>query len=362
MGLLLRERSGDTASHVNSRRRTNALVITLILFAVFCAAHMQFTRPTWDMEWPGWSEDIDYLWFDAWRIRHGENPYARILSGDMRNNAKYPTYFPLFYYFAAPTQVVLPWFTDWLYLWRVVFFVFYIAIGLLISGALWRRGWPLLAAMAFLFWLFNRWTLHVLHIAHIDFVPLFFLVASLLLLKSRMWMSLLLLSVSLAFKHVAIILVPLYLIWVWQERRDVRRAVIAALVIASVPLLVAVPFLVWDFEAFVRSILFSATRVPDGHFAVESVDQVLWIEGPLGRVMMAYLLILLYAAHARRPIPMIAGSVIALMVFLDFNSVLFRQYMCWVAPLVPLLLLELQREDPAGPYMPPQVPPIVTST
>ena len=42
------------------------------------------------------NEDVYYIYLEGKRIIDGENPYERILEGDMRINKKYPTYFPLF--------------------------------------------------------------------------------------------------------------------------------------------------------------------------------------------------------------------------------------------------------------------------
>ena len=41
-------------------------------------------------------QDVYYAWVEGARILENENPYARILDGDMLNNDKYATYFPAF--------------------------------------------------------------------------------------------------------------------------------------------------------------------------------------------------------------------------------------------------------------------------
>jgi hypothetical protein len=42
------------------------------------------------------------------------------------------------------------------------------------------------------------------------------------------------------------------------------------------------------------------------------------------------------------------GSALLIMVvFVDFNSVLFRQYMAWIVPLIPLALCDTLRNNPS---------------
>lgn len=79
-------------------------------------------------------EDIYYIWLEGKRILTGENPYARILAGNMRENQKYATYFSLFYYFSALTQLRrFREYESWISLWRAIFLIFNLRIANLLS-------------------------------------------------------------------------------------------------------------------------------------------------------------------------------------------------------------------------------------
>lgn len=300
----------------------------------------------------GEPEDVYYLWIEGRRILAGENPYARVLSGDMRENRKYATYFPLFYLLSSATQGCgLQDYAQWLSFWRWVFMLFNLGVGLLLFRHFYRHGLVALAVFAFLFWTFNRWTLHVAEIAHIDFIPIFFLVASILAFPNSRQGSLVLLSLSLATKQIAVILVPLYLIWVWQSpgKRPVRNLVLAVLVIMSVPTVLSLPFVVWNAKGFFKSMLFSLTRFPMDHFSAPSLDAHLGLVGIPAKGPLLLLLGLVYLGALRRTIGMYTSMLAAMCVFIDFHSVLFRQYMCWVVPFIPLCVWDRYRQDAARP-------------
>lgn len=120
-------------------------------------------------------EDIYYIWLEGKRLLSGENPYARVLLGDMRENHKYATYFPLFYYLSSFIQ----WlgfhdFSDWLEVWQPIFLLFNLGITALLFLYFYNRNLTLLGIFSSLFWLMNRWTIHITEIAHIEFIPVFF--------------------------------------------------------------------------------------------------------------------------------------------------------------------------------------------
>lgn len=300
----------------------------------------------------GEPEDAYYLWIEGRRILAGENPYERVLSGNMRENRKYATYFPLFYLLSSLTQRCgLKDYSDWVTFWRFVFMCFNLGIGVLLFRLFYRRGLIALAAFSFLFWIFNRWTLHVVEIAHIDFIPIFFLVSSILTFRRSRYASLLLLSLSLATKHIAVVLVPLYLIWIWHasSKQRARDLLLGILAIISVPVLLSLPFVAWNAEGFFKSILFSVTRLPMTHFGAASLDAHLGLVGIPAKLPMLLLMALIYLCALRRKIGAYTSTLAIMCVFIGFHSVLFRQYMCWVAALVPLCIYDRYEEDVAAP-------------
>jgi hypothetical protein len=94
-------------------------------------------------------EDIFYIWLEGKRVLLGENPYARILAGDLRTNDKYATYFPLAYLFSTSIQTLgLTEFHHWIAIWRPLSYAFHLGIVAIILRAFQHRGAPILGMVA----------------------------------------------------------------------------------------------------------------------------------------------------------------------------------------------------------------------
>ncbi len=299
-------------------------------------------------------EDIYYTFIEGKRILAGENPYARVLTGDMRDNDKYATYFPLFYLLSALTQLLgFQEYSAWISLWRPIFLMFYIGIAGLIFYKLYKNRLLIIGLFAALFWLFNRWTLHVNKIAHLEFISIFFLLLSLIIFPKNKYISLILFSLSLAFKQIAIFLLPLYLIWVWQSSKgnQLKDTLIALLLILSIPVITSLPFISWNAEGFFKSILFSATRNPSVHFAsvhfeAMSLDGLIGLKIPefvgiKAKLPMLFMMSLVFLSAIKRQIGIYTSVLLIMSVFVDFNSVLFNQYLCWIVPFIPLVICDM---------------------
>ncbi|NEQ78650.1 MAG: hypothetical protein F6K23_40090, partial [Okeania sp. SIO2C9] len=305
-----------------------------------------FSTQIWDYNTE--KEDIYYIWLEGKRILLGENPYARVLSGDMRDNDKYATYFPLFYLLSALTQLLgFKEYSTWVYLWRHIFQVFNLGISHLIFYQFYKNKTLILGLFASLFWYLNRWTIHVNQIAHIDFVSIFFLVLSLTIIHQNKQLSLLLFGLSLSLKQIAIFLLPLYLIWTWQEseKNKLERTFKSLLLILIIPMITSLPFIIWNAEGFFKSIIFSATRSPAGHLGVPSIDELIGLVIPefvgiKAKLPMLLIMSLVFISAIKRQIGMYTSTLLTMAVFVDFNSVLFRQYLCWVVPFIPLAICD----------------------
>jgi len=289
--------------------------------------------------------DIYHIWLDGSRLAAGENPYARIRTGNMRENRKYPTYLPLFYVLVAGTYALgVTEYPDWLRLWRVVVLASQVGIAVLLFVACRRAGHPVLGVFAALFWGLNRWTLYVGKVAQVDFLPILCLLGSLLLFETRRRASLLLFGLSLALKQIGVLVAPLYFVWTWRGASDpstrLRESAAAAGWIALVPGLLSLLFVVWDAEAFMRSILFSATRDPDSHVRALSFDAQLGLTGLAARLPMLLLLALVLVAAARGEIGRYLAVLLVFVTFVDFNAVFFLQYVTWIAPFIVLAAIE----------------------
>jgi len=289
----------------------------------------------WSLETVG--SDTYHSWVEGRRILRGQNPYERILHGDMEENQKYSTYFPLFYELSALVQKAgIKQYYPWISFWRYFFMLGNIATGLALCVMIFtRRTWGL-ALLALPFWYFNRWTLSASATVALDFIPIFLMVLSLGLFDKYRRTSLLLFSFSLAIKQIAIFLAPLYLVWEYQQSRSIRQTILAGLWIISIPLLASIPFLFWNAEGFVRSISFSATRSALNHFGAESLDRILNMNGLLARVPFLCMLGTAYFSAWQRAVGRYGAAMLVMGIFIAFNSVLFTHYPAWLMPLLPL--------------------------
>jgi hypothetical protein len=317
-------------------RKSMGWVLLWVILAAAIVVHVD----RWQFDTLKSTKDIYYLWQDSQQLLRGENPYARILLGNMDENNKYPTYFPVFYLLSYLTQVLgLKDYSSWIYFWRHIFLIFNLAIGTLLFYVFARRQLWVLASFSACFWLFNRWTIYVTRVAQIDFIPIFLLILSLLLFHRYKWVALLLFSLSLGVKQIGIFMAPLYLIWVWQSApRKPKTLLLAVAVIASIPLLTSLPFIIWNAESWIRSMLFSATREADSHFNAPSLFEE---TAGLRLLPTLVLMILIYISAFKRQIKLYTGALLILSVFINFNAILFTQYFCWAAPFIPLSISEL---------------------
>ena len=288
------------------------------------------------------NDDIYFTYVEGDRLLNGENPYARVLEGDMRENEKYATYLPLFYYLSAGVQLLgLVEYPQWVAFWRLVFLLACSWIAICIFLRAWATRLKALAVAASLFWLFNRWTLHVSISTDLDFLPLALLLTAWALLGKRPRAALVVLGASIAIKHYSAFLAPLFLMHLWRNPAESKTRIWKdLLLLGSVPLIASLPFLCLDAEAFVKSILFSLSRNPMATGDVHSLDALLGWSGWAARLPMIGLLLLIYAAVWRGRLGAYASSLLVMATVTFFNSVFFTSYMVWVMPFVPLACLE----------------------
>lgn len=330
------------------KNRNALFVVCLVLIALIGVVVNVKILHLWDYKTEG--EDIYYTWIEGKRIIAGENPYARVLSGNMRQNQKYATYFPAFYLLSSFTQLVgFREYSAWISLWKPIFLIFNIGIAGLIFYQLTKRRLLPIGLFAALFWLLNRWTLHVTKIAQLDFIPIFFLILSLAILHRHKYSSFLIFGLSLAFKQIAIFVLPLYLIWAWQsaELNKLKNTLIALGLILFIPALTSLPFIFWSAEGFFKSILFSATRNPSSEWAALSLDalireQITDFVGIKAKLPMLLLMSLVFLSAMQRQIGVYTSVLLIMSVFVDYNSVLFRQYFCWIVPFIPLVVCDIR--------------------
>jgi hypothetical protein len=288
--------------------------------------------------------DIYQVYLRGRDLLRGVNPYGKLSRTELGVQTRPSTYLPAIYYISWATQRI--GFSEpglWLDVEQGIILSFNLALAyLLFHLGYYGHGSSALGIFASIFWLFNRWTLFVTLDFQFDFLPLFMLVVSLSLLRRNHHASYLLLGLSLALKHIGIFLVPLYLIWEWQPRDKAHFGllVMAAIEIAAIPFAASLPFIIADPVGFLNSIGYSVARSPVTHMGALSLDALLGWAGIAAKIPMLSLMALVYWIAWRGWLSRFASALLALLVFLDFNSVLFNQYVVWIVPLLLLTVIE----------------------
>jgi hypothetical protein len=313
--------------------------------AIIMKARRPLSATAWryimDMDREG--EDIYYSWQAGATVLRGDNPYTCILQQVCPD--KPPIYLPLFYQLSALSQKAgLKDYVPWIHFWKVIFILAAAGIAAVVWSRIQRRDQTLLATAAALFILFNRWTLYVLHVGQTDLLALLFLVVAVVLFSRRPKTALILLGISLAIKQVAIFLIPLFLIAAWYSaagpaKQRLKRVGLAAVFVAFVPLLSALPFIIDNAPALAAGLSISAKRTVSD-FGVAPLGWILTLSGRENTYLTLGLLLVLYAAALKTRMSLVTGSLLTFFLYVAFYSVNFHQYFVWLVPFVPLAASE----------------------
>jgi len=288
-------------------------------------------------------KDISFYLFRGGQIASGINPYDCVTDPD-EECFGYPTHLPGMYLITAGFVVAgVDDLNEWATAWRPLSFATWLAVGLVLFIYSYVRKQPALAVAALGFWLFNRWSLYVLKVAHTDFLGVLLMVLSIVSVGRWPMTAAVLLGTSLAVKQVGVLLVPLFLIAAWRVH-SFRLPKIFLLIglILLMPVATSIPFLVANPEAAIQGWLTAATRPAQTLYeGVPSFDQWLDITGPSKSMVMLALVLCAYVAAWRKSVGMVGGALLIMAIVIGFTHVLFHQYVVWFIPLIPLAIADM---------------------
>ncbi len=285
-----------------------AVVLSLALQAVFALTPIRKMR----------KQDCFWMLFEVDRLMEGQNPYTRILH-DTMERGHYPTHLPLMYLAAALPRLLFKVvrFAPWLYILRFVNLLATLAMAHLLLRLGTRTAGPAWGVGAAVVWLANFFTFYVQKVAQVDLIVVWVVALSVISRERRRSLSWFLLGVSLAIKHFAVFLVPLYL----AEEKSLRDAVKGVLWCAAVPLAVSIPFLFWDAPGLIASVGYSGTRGGNNWFTYFLAN-----EGFLGRFELLKALGLVYLFAWRGRWPLAGAATLLYAFFYLLNPVIYQQY------------------------------------
>jgi len=290
------------------------------------------------------SQDIHSHWQASKDILNGKNPYIPILNSDMEKNNKYPTYLAGFYYLIAPTVKNYKNFNDWIEMWKIVSVIFYGLVGFLIFYNSHKNSKTFPGLLLAGIWFFNRWSIYLAITLSMDTIPIFLLLLSLTIINTYPKKSLVIFGTQLALKHLTIFLLPLFIIKT-AKKGTVEN--IKNLLLIIVPMLiVSIVFLIKSPSAYLKSVLFTGTRLAETHFTVTSltVGEIFKVEGLNERLPILFFVSIVYYLLATKRISFIVSVILIMLISITFNPIFFLQYQAWFIGVLLFWIGESTRE------------------
>ena len=309
------------------------LILTIALVIATLAVHL-----LWGLKGADRlnNQDIYYIWEEGKKLSSGINPYARIIGQSIRENDKYPAYLPLSYYAVAMIdRLGIKRFDHFIYGWRLINIFFHLLTGLLIFNVYKHQHKILSGFIACSIFLLGRWSAYIINVQHLEFAAILPILIAGQQLNRRHRLSALMFGLSLSIKHVGIILLPNYLLELKacssskNNTSGKKRIITYTAVAMIVPLIISIPFLLNQPSGFLLNILFSTTRDFGDHGKATGIRMIL--TGADGtRLIMVGLIIMNWIAQAKEKINFWFASTFTLLIFLQFNAVIFAQYYIWL--------------------------------
>ena len=116
---------------------------------------------------------------------------------------------------------------------------------------------------------------------------------------------------------------------------------IARLTISVIPFFVSLPFVAWNWQGFLLSILISITRNPTARFDAISLDALMGWTGWPARIILLGMVVFIYVLSWKEKVSYYLAAFLLLLTVVDFNTLLFSSYFDWVVPFLLLTVFEL---------------------
>jgi hypothetical protein len=288
-------------------------------------------------------DDIEYVWREGTAVMSGGSPYQKAAT-TLHKNDKYATYFPLSYLASALIQKLgFTSFDSWLAIIRPILLIAQVCTAFTVLIFLVRQKKILLGLAGFFIILFHRFTLYPALLLQIDFPAILFLLIGIMILKKHSRLGYLAIGMSLAIKQMSVVLLPLFLIWEYQQRKSKKKFAEALILMLIIPLFTFLPFLITHPQGIRESLNFSSNRSAGGDFTTPDIATMLSISGGFARMGMYTLIAFILIAYWRKEVALYGACLAIFTIFIGFNPVLFYQYLSWIIPFIPLALGEARR-------------------
>lgn len=277
-------------------------------------------------------EDIWNTWKEGENIALGINPYERTLEGDLRINDKYPVYFPSSFLLSAFLyKLGFDTFDKFLNIWRPINLFSSIFIAFFLYRIYSLKGYWFVGLLTVVVSCLGNFALFNLKAQNIEFLAIFLLLSSILLIERNTYQSAFLYGLSLSFKHIGILIFPLILSKLNGKNKidtinNIKNFSIFSLFI---PLIISLPFFIDSPKGFITSILFTVTRADRiGAFGISNNDILFFILDFI-KIIMFFLILTLSISHFKNKLPFFFSSAFTFIIFNQFYIRSFTQYQYW---------------------------------
>ncbi len=323
--------------------------LLVINFAVFL--NKSNRQEIWEFD----ESDIQFEIFSARQLSSGENPYSKILKGNLLINDKYPTLFPLYYqYLALLDNIGGNYFENTIDMHRQVIFASQVIGAIAIYLIFRREKRYFVGALAAAFFVFNKWTLANVMDAKQDIIAIAALMIALYFFTSKnkkgLYAAAFFYGISMGIKHLGIFVSPIFLIPIIYKKINFRETLVYALLFLVPTIFISLPIILDSPDGFFYSIMFSFTRIPtykDGKYVYDSL--VLYNVGVENNNIFYYMLpriplVIFIGLNSilvlMKKIPIFVYCLASIFIFVALNPTLIDQYFTWITPFVFLTMLE----------------------
>ncbi|MFX0196488.1 MAG: hypothetical protein ACFFCW_10225, partial [Candidatus Hodarchaeota archaeon] len=261
------------------RRKTLLARINKIYHVLFCGLIAIFFLSRaflWRPQPPTREYDIWHLFEWVKTLNSGSNLYA-VLEPD-GTPTKSISSLPL-YILIGQIPMILGFSTyyEWTNVMRLLHVVAELGIGLLLYKLALERRRPALGLLGAAIWFFNAITIFVWQDQQLDAITICFAIWAIYIADRKPNLAGFLLGCSIGINLITLLLVPLFVLLRIRDGRADQRTVRdqfsvvlhSLLVIALVPLAISLPFLLWDYQSFLRGIVAHGIRNTAAHTSTQ---------------------------------------------------------------------------------------------
>ena len=322
--------------------QSDTIIISIFLLITFFFA-FKFTEP-FKSSLTSKHEIISVYTFGK-EIVEGGNPYqSKTINPPGKNEIA--QLLPMPYYIAGYSAKF--WFdsrSEWLNFWHVIVFISFCVIGIYIFRSVRKVNYIFAYILLFL-WLFNRWSLSVMISSGLDFLVLFFLLSSIMILSKYRIIALLLVGMAISLNQNLIYILPLLLVIDLRNKANPGwlRLMGSLLWMLIIPLIFSTPFLLADAKSHLSAVFLAKANFIN-EYTLPSFDAYKHTWNWVAKLPLLIMLFGVLVIYAFSYIEKYLAVFLSLVVYISFSLNFSSSYIVWIISFIPFVLSEFMIKD-----------------